>query len=54
MRGNRRIVIEKQDVRCAPVAFLRAITKFRRDGRAIIYSDETHIHSPHTTQKDLV
>jgi hypothetical protein len=51
MRDNRRILIEKQDVRCARVAFLRAITKFRRHGRVIVYSDETYIHSSHTTKK---
>jgi hypothetical protein len=49
MRDNRRILIEKQDVRSACVAFLRAVTRFRRDGRAIVYSDETCIHSFHTT-----
>jgi hypothetical protein len=51
MRDNRRILIEKQDVRCVRVAFLRAITKFRRDGRVTVYSDETYIHSSHTTKK---
>jgi hypothetical protein len=50
MRDNRSILIKKQDVRCARVAFLRAIAKFRRDGRVIVYSDETYIHSSHTTK----
>jgi hypothetical protein len=49
MRDNRRILIEKQYVRSARVAFLRAVTRFRRDGSAIVYSDETCIHSSHTT-----
>jgi hypothetical protein len=40
MRNNRRIGIEKQDVRGSRDAFLRAIARFRRDGRAIIYSDK--------------
>jgi hypothetical protein len=48
MRDNRRILVEKQDVRSTRVAFLRAITRFCRDGRAIVYSDETYIHSSHT------
>jgi transposase len=51
MQDNRRILIEKQDTRCARVAFLRAIMKFRRYGRVIIYSDERYIHSSHTTKK---
>jgi hypothetical protein len=51
MWDNRRIRIEKQDVRCVRVAFLPAITKFRRDGHEIVYSDETYIHSSCTTTK---
>jgi hypothetical protein len=51
MQDNRRIFIEKQDVRSARVAFLRAITKFRTDGHVIVYSDETYIHSSCTTKK---
>jgi hypothetical protein len=49
MRNNRRILTEKQDVKSAHVAFLRTITRFCRDGRTIVYCDETYIHSPHTT-----
>jgi hypothetical protein len=49
MRDNRRILIEKQDVRSAHVVFVRAITRFCPDGLAIVYSDETYIHRSHTT-----
>jgi hypothetical protein len=51
MQDNRRILFEKQDVRRVRVAILWAITTFLRDGLVIAYSDETYIHSSHTTKK---
>lgn len=48
---NRRILIEKPDIHNARITYLRAISKFRREGRPIVYSDETYIHSSHTTPK---
>ena len=48
MRDNRRLLIEKREIRSARVAFLRSIKKYRQEGRTIVYTDETYIHSSHT------
>jgi hypothetical protein len=40
MRYNRHICIEKQDVRSARAAFLRAIARFLWDGRAIYVEEK--------------
>jgi len=46
--NNRKILIEKDDIRAARLAYLRNISRYRREGRPIIYTDETYIHSSHT------
>jgi hypothetical protein len=42
-------LLEKIDGRIISITFLQAITRFRRNGSAIVYSDETYIHSSDTT-----
>jgi hypothetical protein len=49
MSDNMRILTGKKDGRMISIAFLQAITIFRRNGSAIVYSDETYIHSSGTT-----
>jgi hypothetical protein len=47
-KNNRKVFIEKDDIRAASLAYLRNISRFRNEGRPIIYTDETYIHSSHT------
>ncbi|XP_023718473.1 uncharacterized protein LOC111870421 [Cryptotermes secundus] len=51
-RNNRGALIERDDIRSKRVAYLRAIKKYREEGRTIIYEDETFIHSSHTRPKN--
>ncbi|KAJ4445926.1 hypothetical protein ANN_12612, partial [Periplaneta americana] len=46
---NLQVIIERREIRALRIAYLRAIHKFREDGRPIIYTDETYLHSSHTT-----
>lgn len=41
MRDDGPIIIEKRDVRCVHVAFLRAIPELWKHGSVIVCSDET-------------
>lgn len=45
---NRKILIEKPDIREKRIKFLRAVKRYRSDGRPIVYTDETYVHSSHT------
>jgi len=46
---NRKIIVERRDIRSLRVKYLRAITAYREEGRQIVYADETYIHSSHKT-----
>lgn len=46
---NRKILIEKPDIRHKRILYLRAIQEYRQNKRPIIYNDESYIHSSHTT-----
>ena len=46
---NRKLIVERHDIRSLRVKYLRAIRAYREEGRPIVYSDETYIHSSHTT-----
>ena len=48
---NRAILMERQDVVLARIKYLRQIRKYREEGRPIIYTDETFIHTSHASQK---
>ena len=41
-RNNRAALVEKHDIRAMRVSYLRAIQKYRKEGRPIIYEDETY------------
>ncbi|XP_045202333.2 uncharacterized protein LOC123555810 [Mercenaria mercenaria] len=40
--------MERTDIVLARINFLKKIKKFREDGRTIVYTDETFVHSSHT------
>lgn len=48
-KTNRKILIEKHDIRETRISFLRNIAKYRKEGRPIVYMDETYILSSHVT-----
>lgn len=51
VENNRKLLIEKDDVRLKRVKFLAAIKKYRLQGREIVYMDETYIHTSHLAGK---
>ena len=46
---NRKVIVERHDIRSLRVKYLRAIRAYREEGRSIVYADETYIHISHTT-----
>lgn len=48
---NRKILIEKTDIRLKRILYLKAIKKYRHEGRPIVYTDESYAHSSHTKSK---
>jgi hypothetical protein len=46
---NRKLNVERHDFRSLSVKYLRAIKAYREEGRQVVYTDETCIHSSHTT-----
>ena len=48
---NRSLLMERTDIVAARIQFLRKIKKYRENGRPIIYTDETFVHSSHTVSK---
>ncbi|KAG8235850.1 hypothetical protein J437_LFUL015780 [Ladona fulva] len=47
--SDKSVLCERLDIRLKRIEFLRSINRFREEGRPIIYTDETYIHSSHTT-----
>jgi hypothetical protein len=47
-KSNIKLLTEKNDVREKRISFLRDISSFRREGKYVIYMDETYILSSHT------
>ncbi|KAG8236393.1 hypothetical protein J437_LFUL014914 [Ladona fulva] len=47
--SDKSVLCERLDIRLKLIEFLRSINRFREEGRPIIYTDETYIHSSHTT-----
>jgi len=45
---NRKFIVERHDIRSLRVKYLRAIRAYRKEGRPIVYADETYIHSSYT------
>jgi transposase len=46
--NNRQVLIEKTEIRAKRVEFLRKLKKYKNEGRNVVYSDETYLHSSHT------
>lgn len=44
---NRKILLEKDEIRLKRINCLRKIHDFRREGRPIVFSDESYVHSTH-------
>jgi hypothetical protein len=47
---NMLLANQKQNVKCACVAFLLALAKYSRDSGVVVSSDEKHIHRAHTKE----
>ena len=50
-KTNRRVLIEKHDIRKLRTHYLRRLKQYTNEGRPIVYEDETYIHSSHSTPK---
>lgn len=50
-RNNYKLLKEKTDIVHKRIDYLRAIKKFRSEGRPIIYTDETYVHTSHVSNK---
>ncbi|CAG5042679.1 unnamed protein product [Parnassius apollo] len=48
---NRRILMEKHEIRYLRIMFLIKIAEYRAQGRAIVYTDETYIDTSDTSSK---
>lgn len=48
---NRRILMERHNIRLQRINFLTKIAEFRSQGRPIVYTDETYIQTSHTSSK---
>jgi transposase len=51
---NRVLLKEKMDIVFKRINYLRAIKNYRRQGRPIVYSDETYIHSSHVSSNSWI
>ncbi|XP_047522690.1 uncharacterized protein LOC125061341 [Pieris napi] len=49
--NNRKILIEKTDIRLKRIKYIKELGKYRQEGCPIIYTDESYVHSTHTTSK---
>lgn len=48
---KRKVLVETQDIRLKRVKFLRKLAEYRKEGRNIVYTDETYLHSSHVQEK---
>lgn len=49
--NNRKLLVEKMEIRSLRVKYLRQIKNFRSQNRPIIFVDETYVHSGHKSSK---
>lgn len=49
--NNRRLLIEKTNIRLLRITYLQNITKYRQEGRPIVYTDESYVDSSHASGK---
>lgn len=50
-QDNRKLLIEKWDIRLKRIDYIKKITKYRQEGRPIIYTDESYVDSSHSVSK---
>jgi hypothetical protein len=50
--NNRKILIEKMEIRALRIKYLNKIQYFRSQQRPIVFLDETYLHSGHTSSKN--
>lgn len=48
---NRQLLMERHNNKYLRYCYLRDIKRYRREGRNVVYTDETYINSSHTKQK---
>lgn len=48
---NKRILMEKHDIKFKRFVYLQQIAHYRAEDRSIVYMDETYIHSTHVSSK---
>lgn len=49
--SNKRILMERQEISYCRFIYLSKLNKYRTEGRPIVYTDETYIHSTHSSSK---
>lgn len=49
--NNRKLLIESSDIREKRISYLRALKRYRQEGRPIIYLDESYVLSSHVSSK---
>lgn len=49
--NDRKVIIERSDIREKRISYLRSIRKYRDENRPIVYLDESYILSSHVAQK---
>lgn len=54
MENNRKILIEHSDIRLKRIEYLDKISKYREEGRPIVYTDESYVHSTHNQRHGLI
>ncbi|XP_054260045.1 uncharacterized protein LOC128984729 [Macrosteles quadrilineatus] len=50
-QNNRRILIEKSEIREKRITYLQSLKRFRSEGRPIVYMDESYVCSDHVSGK---
>ena len=48
---NRSLLMERTDIVAARIQYLRQIRKYREEGRPIVYTDETFVHTSHSAKR---
>ena len=48
---NRSALMERTDVAASRIQYLRQIQKYREEGRTIVYTDETFVHTSHSAKR---
>lgn len=49
---KRQILVESYDIRAKRIKYLRQLQIYMREGRPIVFTDESYIHSSHTQTKE--